>query len=88
MFAATDDTELRRFYTLDPAAIGAALSLGRVAPFTLVALGPTPPEGYPDPAKRLPRPPNDHLSYAITWYSLAGTLLVVFFVYSRKVLRT
>ena len=54
---------------------------------TLVALGPAPSQGYPDPAKHLPRPPNDHLQYALTWYGFAATLLVIFFLYARKVLR-
>jgi surfeit locus 1 family protein len=51
-----------------------------------VALGPTPPNGYPDPAKHLPRPPNNHLSYAITWYGLAAALVVIFVVWARKAL--
>ena len=73
--------------TLDPAAIGAALGLASVAPFTLVALGPAP---TPPRARRsaLPRPPNDHLSYALTWFGLAACLLVVFVVYVRKALRS
>ncbi len=87
LFSATDDPAMRQFYTLDPAAIGAAIGLPTMAPFTLVALGPPPPEGYPDPARKLPRPPNDHLSYAITWYGLAVTLVVIFAVYARKVIR-
>ncbi len=86
-FSASDDPAGRRFFTLDPAAIGSALDLPRIAPFVLVALGPAPPEGYPDPAKHLPRPPNDHLQYAITWYGLAAALVVIFAVWSRKVLR-
>jgi surfeit locus 1 family protein len=83
--SATDDPVRRRFYTLDPAAIGAALGAERVAPFTVVALGPA--GTLPAPARSLPRPPNDHLSYAITWYGLALVLLVVFTIWSRKVLR-
>ena len=88
MFSATDNLPMRQFYTLDPATIGAALGLPAVAPFTLVALGPPPPQLYPDPARHLPRPPNDHLSYAITWYGLAATLVVIFAIYARKVIRT
>ena len=87
LFSARDDAAGRRFYTLDPQAIGAALGLPLVAPFTLVELGPTPPAGFPDPARQLPRPPNDHLQYALTWYGLAVTLLVIFVLYARKVLR-
>jgi surfeit locus 1 family protein len=83
MFSAADDTAARRFFTLDPGAIGPALGLARVAPFTLVALG---PPGIPDPAHALPRPPDNHLQYALTWYGFAVTLLVIFLLYARKVL--
>jgi surfeit locus 1 family protein len=86
LFSARDNPATRQFYTLDPAAMGAALGLPRVAPFILVAMGPTPPERYPDPAKHLPQPPNNHLSYAITWYGLAVALVVIFVLWARKVL--
>jgi surfeit locus 1 family protein len=82
LFSAADDPAGRHFYTMDPQAIGAALGLAHVAPFVLVAMGPA---GYPDPARHLPRPPNNHLQYAITWYGLAVVLLVIFCLYARKV---
>lgn len=87
MFAATDNAADRRFYTLDPAAIGRALGVGEVAPFVLVVLGR--PSGWdqPEPALVLPRPKNDHLTYAMTWYSLAAVLVVVFLLFARKLLR-
>jgi surfeit locus 1 family protein len=85
-FSATDNPASRQFYTLDPAAIGAALELPPAAPFILVAMGPAPPERYPDPARHLPQPPNNHLSYAITWYGLAVALVVIFVLWARKVL--
>jgi surfeit locus 1 family protein len=81
--SAPDDPEGRRFYTLDPAAIGGALGVPRLAPFTLVAEGPAPPAG-PIPAEALPSPPNNHLQYAWTWFGLAGALLVVFVAWVRK----
>ena len=87
LFTVHDDPVARRFFTLDPAAIGAALGLERTAPFLLVALGPRPPELFPEPAHALPRPPNDHLGYALTWYGLALVLLAVFLLYCRKALR-
>ena len=83
-FSAPDDPARRLFYTLDPQAIGAALGLPHVAPFVIVALGPPPAELFPAPARRLPRPENDHLAYAITWFSLAFVLGVIFFLYARK----
>ena len=75
MFSATDDPAGRRFYTMDPAAIGRGLGV-TLAPFTIVVLG----HGNvpPIPAEHLPQPPNDHLSYAITWFGLAAVLLVIY----------
>jgi len=87
LFSAGDDPATRTFYTLDPQKIGAALGLPKVAPFILVAMGKQPPQLWPDPAKHLPRPPNDHLQYALTWYGLAGVLVVMFISWSRKRLR-
>ena len=58
-----------------------------VAPFTLMALGDAPPEHWPEPAQHLPRPPNNHLSYAITWYGLAAALVAVFVALARGRLR-
>ena len=84
LFSAQDDVSGRHFYTLDPPVIGAALGLAHVAPFVLVAMGPPPPGGLPIPAAHLPRPPNDHLQYAITWYGLAIASVVVFTVWARK----
>ena len=86
VFSAKDDPAARTFYTLNPATIGAALGLKQVAPFVLVALGPAPPGVWPDPAEHLPRPPNNHLSYAITWYGLAVALVVIFLVWARRTL--
>jgi surfeit locus 1 family protein len=86
LFSATDNPAGRQFYTLDAATIGAALGLPHLAPFILVAMGPAPPEHYPDPARHLPRPPNNHLSYAITWYGLAIALVVIFVLWARQVL--
>jgi surfeit locus 1 family protein len=85
LFSAADNPAARRFFTLNAAAIGEAFGLQQVAPFFLIAMGPTPPERYPDPARHLPRPPNNHLSYAITWYGLAVALVVIFVLWARKV---
>jgi surfeit locus 1 family protein len=87
LFAPADDLANRRFYTLDPAAIGRALGVADLAPFILVELGAAAGPGAPEPARSLPRPPNNHLVYAITWYGLAVALMVVFAVHVRKVLR-
>ncbi|MFN9091402.1 MAG: SURF1 family protein [Alphaproteobacteria bacterium] len=72
-FAAQDDVAGRRFYHFDPGAIGAALGLPGTAPYALVLLGPA--GSLPEPAQTLPRPRNNHLGYAITWYGLALSLI-------------
>jgi len=88
-FSAMDDPAARRFFTLDPGAIGRAIGQPNIRPFVLVALAAGAGPGlvvqhWPDPARHLPRPPNNHLSYAITWYGLAVALLAIFIVWARK----
>ncbi|MBV8095962.1 MAG: SURF1 family protein [Acetobacteraceae bacterium] len=86
--AVHDNLQSRRFYTLDPAVIGNALGLPKVAPFVLVALDPPlAPSGVPEPAQHLPRPPNNHLEYALTWYGLAVVLAMIFASYALSVVR-
>jgi len=87
LFVPADAPFDHRFYTLDPATIAPSLGLAKAAPFVLVALGPIVAGVYPQPAQSLPRPANDHLSYAITWLSLGVVLLVIFGIFARKVLR-
>ena len=84
-FSATDDAAGRRFYSFDPATIGAALGLPSVAPYALVALGDG--RGLPEADRALPRPRNNHLGYAITWYGLAAALTGVFLVWARRRLK-
>lgn len=86
-FSASDNPAERRFFTLDPAPIAAALGIPHAAPFTLVAMGTSAAGVFPQPADRLPRPPNDHLNYAFTWFGLALALAVITVTYARKVLR-
>ncbi len=83
--SAKDDPGGRRFYTLDPARIAAGIGLPTPLPYTLVALGPA---AMPDPARSLPRPSNDHLQYAITWFSLSLVAIVMFLVWARGLLRS
>jgi surfeit locus 1 family protein len=76
LFSARDDAAARRFYTFDTGAIGTALGLPGVPEYAVVALGPG--GTLPEPARSLPRPPNNHLGYVITWYGLALALAGVF----------
>jgi surfeit locus 1 family protein len=82
--SASDDLQGRHFYSLNPTTIGAALGAANVAPFTLIAMGSAAAPGSPQPATELPRPTNNHLQYAFTWFGLAGSLLGVFCVWAVK----
>jgi surfeit locus 1 family protein len=86
LFTPAPDLARRQFYALDPPAIGRALGL-ELAPFTLVAVGSDRPGIYPAPASSLPRPPNNHLQYAATWFTLAAIVLVGSAVWWRGRLR-
>jgi cytochrome oxidase assembly protein ShyY1 len=60
---------------------------GEVAPFYVEQEAPVPPGGVPHPAKLNVRLRNDHLQYAITWYSLAGVLVVIWVLWMRRAWR-
>ncbi|MDE2005463.1 MAG: SURF1 family protein [Rhodospirillales bacterium] len=86
-FTPAPEPRRRRVFALDPPAIGRMIGLSRVAPFTLIALSEAPSTGYPAPARHLPRPPNHHLVYAATWFSLAGAIAMIFGVWARDQVR-
>lgn len=84
-FTPNDLPAQREFYTRDPAAIAASLGLGPAAPFYLEAErqgdGLTPPAGV-SPKELIERIPDNHLSYALTWFGLALTLVGVFIAFA------
>ena len=68
--------------------IGAALGLTSVVPWTLITLADGPDTAaLPRPARGLPRPNNNHLGYAITWFGLAAGLVGVYLVWLRRRLK-
>jgi surfeit locus 1 family protein len=83
-FTPADLPDRHEFYTRDPAAIAASLGLAGAAPFYLEAEregdGLTPPAGV-DVKELIGRIPDNHLSYAMTWFGLALTLIGVFAAY-------
>lgn len=87
LFTPRDDAAHLRIYRRDPAALAPLWGRTDLALFVFVVLGPTPPGGAPDPAHHLPRPPNDHLSYALTWFGLAAALAVIYLLWLRGALK-
>lgn len=90
-FTPADLPANREFYTRDPAAIAASLGLGPAAPFYLEAErqgdGLTPPAGV-DSKELIARIPDNHRSYALTWFGLALTLIGVFAAFAWQGRRT
>jgi surfeit locus 1 family protein len=84
LFTPADAPAQRLWYTRDPVAIAAVLKLQGAAPFSLaVDPGGSLDPGQPQPAPGAPQIVNNHLSYAVTWFGLAGVLLIVFALFAR-----
>jgi surfeit locus 1 family protein len=78
LFTPADDPARGQWYTRDPSRIAAYFKLDRTAPFTVDADAGAAPGGWPVGGQTVIDIPNNHLSYALTWYGLAAALLVVF----------
>ncbi len=83
-FTPADDPAKNQWFTRDPLAIAAAERLDRVAPFTIDADASPLPGGLPQGGETLLDIPNNHLSYAMTWFGLAVALAGVFMVYAGR----
>jgi surfeit locus 1 family protein len=78
LFTPKDDPAQGQWYTRDPVAIAAALGIRDAAPFSLDEEAHTAEPGQPAGGATVIDIPNNHLSYAVTWYGLALTLVGVF----------
>ena len=86
LFTPADTAAKGEWYTRDPLAIAAALGLPNPAPFSLDEDAHEAAPGQPAGGATVFDIPNNHLSYAGTWFGLAGTLLGVFayFMWRRR----
>ncbi|MGE3870170.1 MAG: SURF1 family protein, partial [Pseudorhodoplanes sp.] len=80
-FVASHDSTGETWLVRDPAGMAQARRWGEVAPFYIDQEAPLPPGGLPRPGPLTVRLKNDHLNYALTWFSLAGTLTAVFLLW-------
>ena len=71
----------RLWFTRDHLAMARALGWGAVAPFYLDLEQPVPLYGLPQPSPLAVHLKDDHLQYAITWFTLAGALAIAFAVW-------
>jgi surfeit locus 1 family protein len=84
-FTPDDNPEKGQYFTRDPALIAAHFGLADAAPFTIDADDRPVPGGWPRGGATVTQIPNNHLSYALTWFALAATLLgfVAVFLWRR-----
>ena len=73
----------RLWFTRDHLAIASALGWGTVAPFYIDLEQPLPDAGIPKPGPLDVHLRDDHLQYAITWFALAGVILIAFGVWAK-----
>jgi surfeit locus 1 family protein len=72
------------WFWIDLPAMAAADGLANVAPFYIGADAAPNPGGWPKGGVTPLALPNDHLQYAITWFSLAAALVVIYLVYHSR----
>jgi surfeit locus 1 family protein len=79
-----EDTSKRLWFTRDHRAMARALGWGEVAPFYIDLESPVPDSGVPKPGPLTVHLKDDHLQYAITWFGLAGAVVIAFGVWLRR----
>jgi surfeit locus 1 family protein len=78
-----NDPARRRWFSWDVPAMARATGLP-LEPFEIVLERSEGPAGLPRTMPYHPEIPNNHLSYAITWYGLAAGLLAVYLLFSFR----
>jgi cytochrome oxidase assembly protein ShyY1 len=73
----------RLWFTRDHLAMARALGWGEVAPFYIDLEAPVPESGIPKPGPLEVHLKDDHLQYAITWFALAGAVVMAFGLWLR-----
>lgn len=84
LFTPADDVAHGMFFTRDPQLIAARFGLIDAAPFTVDADSTPNPGGWPRGGTTQIAIPNNHLSYALTWFGLALALIGVFSTFAWR----
>ncbi len=87
-FTPADDPAARQYFTLDPRVIAQHFGLTTTAPFILNADDTPVPGGWPKGGTIDRNLPNNHFSYAMTWFALALAAIGIFAVFARQGART
>jgi len=77
-FTPADNPASGEWFTRDVGAMARAMNLTRPAPFSVDADASGDPAALPEGGETIVDFPNNHLSYAMTWFGMAAALLGVF----------
>ena len=86
-FVSEHDASGDIWFVRDQRAMANVRGWGNVALFYIDQESPTPPGGLPRPGPIKVNLRNDHLGYALTWFSLAAALAAIFTLWAAKELR-
>jgi cytochrome oxidase assembly protein ShyY1 len=78
-----ENSAARLWFTRDQRAMARQLGWGTVAPFYIDLETPVPDSGIPKPGPLDVHLRDDHLQYAITWFTLAVAVVIAFAVWLR-----
>jgi cytochrome oxidase assembly protein ShyY1 len=83
-----ENPDKRLWFTRDHLAMATRLGWGQVAPFYIDLEKPVPENGIPKPGPLDVHLRDEHMQYAITWFSLAVAVAIAFIVWWRRQRRT
>ncbi len=87
MFTPNADHAKRLWFARDHLAMAQAFGWDKVAPFYIDLETPVPPNGLPKPGPLQVQLRDDHMQYAITWFTLAAAVVIAFVVWMRGLYR-
>ena len=64
--------------------VSVGISEENILPFYLDLVSPAPPGGVPLPGVTRLQIPNKHFAYALTWFALAGVLIIIVAIFIRN----
>lgn len=83
-FTPAENSQKRLWFARDMPAMAHALGWGNVAPFYIDLETPVPASGIPKPGPLVVHLKDDHLQYAVTWFALAASVMIAFFVWLKR----
>jgi surfeit locus 1 family protein len=87
LFTPADNPDKGQYFTRDPVLIAQHFALGRAAPFSIDADDLPVHGGWPRGGATVTAIPNNHLSYALTWFGLAAALVGFCAIFFWRMLR-